>query len=51
MLINSKMPTIVGILTFTSMINKRTKILETRKVFIFQHFRFYELLIFHPQLS
>ena len=41
MLINIKMPTtIVGILTFSSMINTISEGLKARKVFIFQHFSF-----------
>ena len=40
MLINVKMPTIVGIVTFISMINKTSDSLKARKVFIFQHFGF-----------
>ena len=44
MLINVKMPTIVGILTFISMINKTSESLKARKVLIFQHFSFYEQL-------
>ena len=36
MLINVEMPTIVGILTFNSMINTITDSLKARKVFIFQ---------------
>ena len=47
MLINVKMPTIVGILTFISMINTTSENLKARKVFIFQHFSFYEQLKFH----
>ena len=47
MLINVKMPTTVGILTFISMINTKSESLEARKVFIFQHFSFYEQLKFH----
>ena len=39
MLVNVKMPTIVGILTFISMIDIVLKILKSRKVFILQHFR------------
>ena len=35
MLINVKMPTIVGILTFISMINTTSKSLKARKVLIF----------------
>ena len=50
MLINVKMPTIVGILTFISMINTISKSLE-KNAFIFQHFSFHEQLKFHAQLS
>ena len=45
------MPTIVGILTFSSMINTTSKSLKASKVFIFQHFSFNEHLKFHAQLS
>ena len=48
---NIKMPTIVGILTFISMINTTSKSLKARKGFIFQHLSFYEHLKFHTQLS
>ena len=51
LLINVKMPTIVGILTFISMINTTSKSLKARKVFILQHFSFYEHLKFHAQFS
>ena len=47
MLINVKMPTIVGILTFISMISTPSKSLKARKVFIFQDFS----LKFHAQFS
>ena len=50
MFINVKMPTIVGILTFISMINTTSNSLKARKVFIFQHFSLYEQLKFHAQL-
>ena len=50
LLINVKMPTIVGILTFMSMINTTFNSLKARKVFICQHFSFYEQLQFHAQL-
>ena len=50
MLINVKMPTFVGILTFISLINTTAKTLKARKVFISQHFRFYEQLTFHAHL-
>ena len=42
MLINVKMPTIVGILTFISMINTTPESLKARKVYNFQYFRCYE---------
>ena len=50
-LINVKMPTIVGISTFISMINATYDSLKASKVFICQHFSFYEQLKFHAQLS
>ena len=51
MLINVKMPTIVGILIYMSMINTTSEHLKARKVFIFKHCRFYEHLKYHAQLS
>ena len=51
LLINVKMPIIVGILTFISIINTTSESLKARKVFIFQHFSFYDQLKFHAQLS
>ena len=51
LLINVKMPIIVGILTFKNMINTTSQHLKARKLFIFKHFRFYEDLKFHDQLS
>ena len=51
MLINVKMPTIVGILTFISMINTVNESLKARKVITFQLFSFYAQLKFHAQLS
>ena len=51
MLIIVKMPTIVGILTFISMINKKSECLKARKAFIFQYFSLYEQLKFRTQLS
>ena len=51
MLINVKMPTIVGILTFISMINTACESLKARKIFIVQNFSFCEQLKFHAQLS
>ena len=46
-LINVKMPTIV----FISMMNTSLDSLKSRKVFIFQHFYFYEQLKFYALLS
>ena len=51
MLINVEMPTIFGILIFMSMINTTSEHLKARKIFIFKHFRFYEHLECHAQLS
>ena len=48
---NVKMPTIDGILTFISMIFKISERLKACKVFIFQHFSFYEQLKVRAQLS
>ena len=48
-LINVKMPTIVGILTFISMINTTSESLKAREVYTFQLISFHELLIFHAQ--
>ena len=50
LLINVKMPTIVGILTFTSMI-KTSERLKPKNFFICRYFIFYEQLKFHAQLS
>ena len=51
LLINIKKPTIVGILTFISMINKISERLKARDIFICRYFGFYEQLKFHAQLS
>ena len=51
MLIKVKMQTIVGLLIFICMINTPSESLRARKVFILQHFRFYEQLKFKAQLS
>ena len=51
MLINIKMPTNVGILTFISMLNATSESLKVRTVGIFQQFSFHELLKFHAQFS
>ena len=51
MLINVKMPTIVGILTFISMINATAQRLKARNFFICRYFSFYEQLKFRAQLS
>ena len=51
LLINVKMPTIVGILTYISMIDTTSERLEARNFFICQYFSFYEQLKFRAQLS
>ena len=51
LLINVKMPTIVGILTFVSMINTTSERLKAINFLIFRYFSFYELLKFRAQLS
>ena len=51
LLINVKMPTIVGILTFISMINTSSERLNARNFFICRYFSFYEQSKFHAQLS
>ena len=51
LLINVKMPTIVGILTFNSIINTTSERLKARHFFICRYFSFYEQLKFHAQLS
>ena len=51
MLINVKMPTIVGILTFIGIINTTSESLKVKEVFPFQHISFYEQLKFGAQLS
>ena len=51
MLINVKMLTIGGILTFISIINTTSESLKARKVIIFQHFSFYDRLKFNAYSS
>ena len=51
LLINVKMPTIVGILTFISMMKTRSKRLKVRNFFINLYFSFYDWLKFCVQLS
>ena len=51
LLINVKMSTIVGILTFISMINATSERLKAINVFIFQYLSLYEQLKFRAQLS
>ena len=51
LLINVKMPTIVGILTFISMTNTTSERLKARNFFICRYFSFYEQLKFPAQLS
>ena len=48
---NVKMPTIVGILTFISRINKTFERLKASNFFICQYFSFYVQLKFPAQLS
>ena len=51
MLLNVKMPTTVGILTFISMINTTSEWLKARNFFICKYFSFYEQAKFSVQLS
>ena len=51
MLINVKMPTIVGILTLISMIDTISENFKSRKVFISWHFSLHEQLKCHAQLQ
>ena len=51
LLINVKMPTIVGIFTFISIINTTSERLKARNFFICRYFRFYGQLKFCAQLS
>ena len=51
LLINAKMPTVVGILTLISRINTTSECLKARKILVFQHFSFYDQLKFYAQLS
>ena len=50
LLINVKMPTIVGILTFISVINATSERFKAKNYFICQYFSFYEQLKFRAQL-
>ena len=49
LLINVKMPTIVGILTFISRVNIISEGFQVRKIFSFQNFSFHELIKFSKQ--
>ena len=51
LLINVKMPTMVGILTFISMINTTSERLKSRNILSCQYFSFYEQLNLRAQLS
>ena len=51
LLMNIKMRTIVGILTFISMINTTSERLKARNFFICLYFSFYEQLKFFAHLS
>ena len=50
MLINAKMPMIVGILTFISIINTTSESLKVRKKSIFHHLSFYEQFKHHTKV-
>ena len=49
--VNIDITTIVGILTFISMIHTPSESLKAGQVFIFQNFRFNERMKFHAPLS
>ena len=51
LLINVKMPTIVGILTFIIMINATSERHKARNFFICRYFSVHEQVKFHAQLS
>ena len=51
MLINDKMPTIVGILTFISMMNTTSESLKARKVYFTAFLVFYKQVKFHALLG
>ena len=51
LLINVKMPTIVGILTFINRINTVSESFKSGTGIPFHHFSFYKHLKFHTQLS
>ena len=51
LLINVKVPTIVGTLTFISMINTISERFKARNFFICRYFSFYEQLKLRAQLS
>ena len=51
LLINVKMPTVVGILTFITMINTTSKNLKAKNIYIFHDFSCYEQLKFHAELN
>ena len=50
LIINVKMPTIVGIITFISVINTTSERLKARNFFVCLYFSFYEHLKFCTQL-
>ena len=49
LLINVKMPTIVGILTVISRINTTSESLKARTISVFQHFSFHEQIYFEHE--
>ena len=51
LLINVKMPIIVGILTFISRINIASESFKARKIYTLHYFTFNEQLKYHAQVS
>ena len=51
LLINVKMPTIVGILKFISKINTTYESFKARQILIFQHFSYYKHVKFYAQFG
>ena len=51
LLINVKIPTTVGILTFIRRINTASDSLKSCTIYVYLHVSFYEQLKFHAQLS
>ena len=51
LLVNVKMPTIFGILTFINMMNATSESFKARDFFICRYFNIYEQLKFRAQMS